>query len=144
MKNNYKYDCVYLKIALQLSKLSYCKRKQVGAILVKKNRIISNGYNGTPANFENICEDKNGYTKWYTLHAESNAILKCATSRENCKNAVLYLTLSPCKECSKLILQAKIIRLVYCIQYSDICGLEFLKNNGVEVIYIPVIELINN
>lgn len=144
MKNNYLFDCMYLKIAFQVSKLSYCKRKQVGAILVKNNKIISNGYNSNPLNYENICEDEFGYTKWYTLHAESNAILKCATSHKSCKNAILYITLSPCKECSKLILQAKIMRLVYCIQYSDISGLEFLKNNGIEIFSISLIELYNN
>lgn len=139
MKPN-KYDVAYLKIALEWSKLSYCKRKQVGAILVKNNRIISDGYNGTPSGFENICEDDNGYTKWYVLHAEANAILKCASSGQNCKGATLYITLSPCKECSKLIIQSGIVRLVYFNSYSDVSGLEFLEQNGVEVVQINPFE----
>lgn len=141
MKNNYTFDCIYLKIAFHLSKFSYCKRKKVGAILVKNNKIISSGYNSNPLNFEDLCEDELGYTKWYTLHAESNAILKCATSNESSENAILYITLSPCKECSKLIVQAKIIRLVYSIPYSDICGLDFIQKNGIEIVYIPLIEI---
>ena len=133
LKQN-KYDVAYLKIAREWGKLSYCKRRQVGAIIVKNNMIISDGYNGAPSGFENICEDEEGYTKWYVLHAEANAILKTAASTHNCNEATLYLTMSPCKDCSKLIHQAGIKRLVYVNKYSDISGISFLKEAGVEVI----------
>jgi len=138
-----KYDFAYLKIALEWSKLSYCKRKQVGTILVKDRRIISDGYNGTPSGFENICEDEEGQTKWYVLHAEANAILKCASSNQNCVDATLYITLSPCKECSKLILQSGIKRLVYLDKYSDSSGLDFLIQNGVQITQITRNKLEN-
>ncbi|MCB9202058.1 MAG: dCMP deaminase family protein [Flavobacteriales bacterium] len=131
-----KHDKAYLRIALEWSKLSYCKRKQVGAILVKDRRIISDGYNGTPSGFENICEDEEGYTKWYVLHAEANAILKCSASSQDSHGSTLYITLSPCKECSKLVLQAGISRVFYIDAYSDTSGLDFLKKNGVEIINI--------
>lgn len=140
-ENKNKYDITYLKIAFEWSKLSYCKKKQVGAILVKNRRIISDGYNGTPSGFENICEDKYGYTKWYVLHAEANAILKCAASNQSSEDSILYITLSPCKECSKLILQAGIRSIFYCDVYSDISGLEFLERNGVEIFHIAQEEL---
>ena len=129
-----KYDRAYLKMALEWSQLSYCKRKKVGALIVKNKMIISDGYNGTPTGFENECEDSNGQTKWYVLHAEANAILKTASSTHNCSDSTLYLTLSPCKDCSKLIHQAGIKRLVYLNKYSDISGINFLKKAGVEVI----------
>ncbi|MFN4197397.1 MAG: deoxycytidylate deaminase [Flavobacterium sp.] len=128
-----KYDKAYLRIAKEWSKLSYCKRKQVGAIIVKDRMIISDGYNGTPSGFENCCEDEAGYTKWYVLHAEANAILKVAGSTQSCEGATLYITLSPCKECSKLIHQSGIKRVVYLEGYKDDSGLEFLKKAGVEV-----------
>lgn len=128
-----KYDKAYLRIAKEWSKLSYCKRKQVGAIIVKDRMIISDGYNGTPSGFENCCEDEAGYTKWYVLHAEANAILKVAGSTQSCEGATLYITLSPCKECSKLIHQSGIKRVVYLDGYKDDSGLEFLKKAGVEV-----------
>ena len=113
-----KYDTAYLKMAKEWGKLSYCERKQVGAIIVKDRMIISDGYNGTPTGFENICEDEEGYTKWYVLHAEANAILKVASSTQSCKGATLYITLSPCKNCSKLIHQAGIVRVVYAEAYK--------------------------
>ncbi|MGC6429139.1 MAG: deoxycytidylate deaminase [Flavobacteriales bacterium] len=128
-----KYDGAYLKMALEWAKLSHCKRKQVGALIVKNGMIISDGYNGCPSGFENNCEDENGETKWYVLHAEANAILKVAKSTQNCKGATLYLTMSPCKECSKLILQSGIDRLVYLNEYKDKSGIEFLKKAKVDV-----------
>ena len=121
-------------------KLSYCKRKQVGAIIVKDRMIISDGYNGTPSGFENCCEDEEGYTKWYVLHAEANAILKVASSTQSCKGATLYVTLSPCTDCSKLIHQSGIIRVVYKEAYKDDSGIQFLKKAGVEVMQIEDLE----
>ena len=133
-----KYDIAYLKMAIEWSKLSHCKRKQVGAIIVKNKMIISDGYNGTPSGFDNSCEDKNGNTHWYVLHAEANAILKTARSNHNCSGATLYLTMSPCKECSKLIHQAGIKRLVYINKYKDIAGINFLKEAGVKIEKIEI------
>ncbi|MEM6687403.1 MAG: dCMP deaminase family protein [Bacteroidota bacterium] len=135
-----KYDHAYLRMAQEWGKLSYCKRKQVGAIIVKDRMIISDGYNGTPTGFENFCEDEDGYTKWYVLHAEANAILKVAASTQSCKGATLYVTLSPCKECSKLIHQAGITRVVYKNAYKDDSGIQFLKRAGVEVEHIPTTD----
>ena len=114
-------------------KLSYCKRRQVGAIIVKNRMIISDGYNGTPTGFENVCEDEENYTKWYVLHAEANAILKVASSTQSCDGATLYVTLSPCRECSKLIHQSGISRVVFSEAYKDLSGVEFLKKDGVMV-----------
>lgn len=128
-----KYDKAYLRIAKEWGKLSYCKRKQVGAIIVKDRMIISDGYNGTPTGFENFCEDDEGYTKWYVLHAEANAILKVAGSTQSAKGATLYITLSPCRECSKLIHQAGIVKVVYQNAYKDDSGLKFLERAGVIV-----------
>jgi len=128
-----KYDKAYLKIAKEWAELSYCKRKKVGAIIVKDRMIISDGYNGTPSGFENCCEDESGNTKWYVLHAEANAILKVARSTQTCQGATLYISLSPCKECSKLIHQAGITRVVYHIDYKDNSGIEFLKKAGVQI-----------
>ena len=136
-----KYDVAYLKMALEWAKLSYCKRKQVGALIVKDRTIISDGYNGTPSGFENCCEDENNQTKWYVLHAEANAILKISRSTQSCEGATLYLTLSPCKECSKLIFQSGIKRVVYIQDYSDNEGLAFLKDAGVEILKISKEEL---
>ena len=119
-------------------KLSYCKRRQVGAIIVKNRMIISDGYNGTPTGFENVCEDEENYTKWYVLHAEANAILKVASSTQSCDGATLYVTLSPCRECSKLIHQSGISRVVYSEAYKDLSGVEFLKKAGVIVDQIPL------
>lgn len=132
-KKQKKYDKAYLKMALEWAKLSYCKRKQVGALIVKNRMIISDGYNGTPSGFPNCCEDNNGETLWYVLHAEANAILKTASSTHDCSGATLYLTMSPCKECSKLIHQAGIKRLVFINKYKDMSGINFLIDAGVEV-----------
>ena len=126
-----RYDLAYLKMARTWGELSHCHRKKVGALIVKDRMIISDGYNGTPSGFENPCEDEENYTKWYVLHAEANAILKVAASTQSCVGATLYLTLSPCRECSKLIHQAGIKRVVYSKKYKDNSGLIFLKKAGV-------------
>ena len=128
-----RYDKAYMKMAQTWGELSHCERKKVGALIVKDRMIISDGYNGTPSGFENECEDENHYTKWYVLHAEANAILKVAASAQSCEGATLYITLSPCRECSKLIHQAGIKRLVYTRAYKDLKGLEFLKKAGVVI-----------
>lgn len=137
-----KYDKAYLKMAKEWGKLSYCKRKQVGAIIVKDRMIISDGYNGTPSGFENCCEDAEGLTQWYVLHAEANAILKVARSTQSCEGATLYITLSPCRECSKLIHQSGIKRVVYQNGYRDTSGIDFLVKAGVEVDFIPSEEIV--
>ncbi len=136
-KKQLKYDTAYLKMAYEWAKLSHCHRKQVGALIVKDRMIISDGFNGTPTGFENPCEDDENYTKWYVLHAEANAILKVASSTQSCAGATLYITLSPCKECSKLIHQAGIKRVVYANAYKDDSGLKFLEKAGVELTYLP-------
>lgn len=139
-KKQLRYDKAYLRMAHEWGKLSHCKRKQVGAIIVKDRMIISDGYNGTPTGFENYCEDDEGYTKWYVLHAEANAILKVAASTQSCKGATLYITLSPCRECSKLIHQAGIVRVVYSQAYKDCSGIDFLKKAGIVVEFITEVE----
>jgi len=131
-----KFDKAYLRIAKEWGKLSHCNRRQVGAVIVKDRMIISDGYNGTPTGFENPCEDEEGYTKWYVLHAEANAILKVAGSTQSCRNATLYITMSPCKECSKLIHQSGIKRVVYQQDYKDNAGLVFLEKAGVIIDHI--------
>ncbi|MGJ8715726.1 MAG: deoxycytidylate deaminase [Maribacter stanieri] len=136
-----KYDRAYLRMAKEWGMLSSCKRKQVGAIIVKDRMIISDGYNGTPTGFENYCEDEEGYTKWYVLHAEANAILKVAASTQSCQGATLYITLSPCRECSKLIHQSGIKRVVYHVGYKDDSGLQFLEKAGVELQHMPEINV---
>ena len=133
-----KYDKAYLKMALEWGELSYCKRRKVGALIVKDKMIISDGYNGTPSGFENICEDDEGYTKWYVLHAEANAIAKVSSSTQSTNGATLYITLSPCKECSKLIFQSGIKRVVYNKKYKDTSGLEFLEKAGVETCLVSI------
>lgn len=133
-----RYDVAYLKMALEWAKLSHCKRKQVGALVVKEGMIISDGYNGTPSGFPNECEDEHGETRWYVLHSEANAIMKLARSTNNANQSTLYLTLSPCKDCCKLILQAGIKRLVYIHTYKDHAGLDFLKEAGLEMHQIDV------
>lgn len=135
-----KYDKAYLRIASEWGQLSYCKRRQVGAIIVRDKMIISDGYNGTPSGFENCCEDEEGLTQWYVLHAEANAILKVARSTQTCENATLYITLSPCKECSKLIHQSGIKRVVFKDGYKDTSGLDFLTKAGIEVAQIEDLE----
>ena len=127
----HRYDKAYLRIAEEWGKLSFCSRRKVGALIVKDRMIISDGFNGTPTGFENFCEDEEGYTKWYVLHAEANAILKVASSTQSCKGATLYITMSPCKECSKLIHQSGIIRVVYKEGYKDDSGLKFLEKAGI-------------
>ena len=133
-KKQKRYDTAYLKMALEWAKLSHCHRKKVGALIVKDNMIISDGYNGTPSGFPNKCEDEKGNTKWYVLHAEANAILKTAKSTHSCHGSTLYLTMSPCKDCSKLIHQSGIIRVVYIDNYKDNEGIKFLKKAGIEII----------
>jgi dCMP deaminase len=135
-----KYDKAYLRIAKEWSLLSYCQRKQVGAIIVRDRMIISDGYNGTPSGFENCCEDENGLTNWDVLHAEANAILKVARSTQTCDGATLYITLSPCKECSKLIHQSGIKRVVYQLAYRDTSGVDFLLKAGIQVDHIPELD----
>ena len=125
-------------MAEEWSKLSHCKRKQVGSLIVKDKMIISDGYNGTPTGFENFCEDEDGYTKWYVLHAEANAIAKVSGSTQSTKGSTLYITLSPCKECSKLIFQSGINRVVYSKKYKDLSGIEFLIKSGVSVDFIEI------
>tara|TARA_Y100000996_G_scaffold370326_1_gene317853 strand:- start:1077 stop:1502 length:426 start_codon:yes stop_codon:yes gene_type:complete len=138
VKKQEKYDRAYLEMAKIWGQLSHCKRKKVGALIVKDRMIISDGYNGTPSGFENLCEDEDYYTKWYVLHAEANAILKVAASTQSCYGATLYITLSPCKECSKLIHQSGIKRVVYSVTYKDITGLKFLEKAGVSLTQIQL------
>jgi len=134
-KKQLKYDQAYMRMAFEWAKLSYCERKQVGALIVKDRMIISDGFNGTPTGFENCCEEE-GETKWYVLHAEANAILKVASSTQSCKDSTLYITLSPCKECCKLIHQSGIKRVVYANAYKDTSGLDFLVKAGVELTHL--------
>jgi len=131
-----RYDAAYLKMAGEWANLSHCKRKKVGALIVQNGMIISDGYNGTPSGFPNDCEDVNGETQWYVLHAEANAILKVSKSTNSSQGATLYITLSPCKECSKLILQAGITRVVFRDGDKDSSGIVFLKEAGIDVCQI--------
>ena len=131
-----KFDQRYLEMARIWAKNSYCTRRQVGALVVKNNMIISDGYNGTPSGFENVCEDDNGVTKPYVLHAEANAITKLARSSNNSEGATIYLTASPCIECAKLIIQAGIKRVVYGEKYRLMDGIELLERAGIEVVYL--------
>lgn len=132
-KKQEQFDRSYLEMARVWAKNSYCQRRKVGAILVKDRMIISDGFNGTPSGFENICEDENGVTKPYVLHAEANAISKVAKSGNNSAGATLYVTDAPCVECSKLIIQAGIKRVVYMIEYRVRDGIELLERAGIEV-----------
>ena len=148
MKINYetkekqlRYDKAYIRMALEWAQLSHCKRKQVGALIVKNSMIISDGYNGTPTGFDNCCEDDDEKTLWYVLHAEANAIMKVAKSTNNSDGATLYITLSPCKECSKLVHQAGIKRVVYLEKYKDDSGIHFLEKAGVEIVHLE--EVVN-
>lgn len=133
-------DRRYLRMARIWAENSYCERRKVGALLVKDKMIISDGYNGTPAGFENICEDENGVTKSYVLHAEANAITKIAQSNNNSKGATLYVTTSPCIECSKLIIQAGIKRVIFQELYRIHDGIDLLKRAGIECVHIPDID----
>ena len=131
-----KFDLRYLEMARIWAKNSYCTRRQVGALVVKNNMIISDGYNGTPSGFENVCEDNNGITKPYVLHAEANAITKLARSNNNSEGATIYITASPCIECAILIIQAGIKRVVYGEKYRLTDGIELLERAGIEVVYL--------
>ena len=131
-----KFDQRYLEMARIWAKNSYCTRRQVGALVVKNNMIISDGYNGTPSGFENVCEDDNGVTKPYVLHAEANAITKLARSNNNSDGATIYITASPCIECAKLIIQSGIKRVVYGEKYRLMDGIELLERAGIEVVYL--------
>lgn len=133
-------DRRYLRMARIWAENSYCERRKVGALLVKDQMIISDGYNGTPAGFENICEDADGHTKAYVLHAEANAITKVARSGNSSEGSTLYVTASPCVECSKLIIQSGISRVVFNDLYRITDGIDLLRRAGVECIHIPDIE----
>ncbi|MCR5072186.1 MAG: dCMP deaminase family protein [Bacteroidales bacterium] len=135
-----KFDDKYMRMAAIWASNSYCKRRQVGALLVKDRMIISDGYNGTPSGFENICEDENGVTKPYVLHAEANAISKVAKSANSADGATLYVTASPCVECAKLIIQSGIKRVVYRDEYRLTDGIDLLRRAGIEVERIDVEE----
>lgn len=132
------FDKRYLEMAQIWAQNSYCIRRQVGALIVKGKMIISDGYNGTPAGFENICEDENNITKPYVLHAEANAITKVAKSNNSSEDSTLYITASPCMECSKLIIQSGIRRVVYSNKYHKTDGLELLERAGIELVYIDL------
>ena len=132
-----KLDARYLRMAQIWAENSYCVRRKVGALVVKEKMIISDGYNGTPSGFENICEDENNVTKPYVLHAEANAITKLARSSNNSDGATLYVTASPCIECAKLIIQAGIKRVVYGEKYRLMDGVELLERAGIQVDYMP-------
>ena len=131
-----KFDKQYLRMARIWASNSYCKRKQVGALIVKDNMIISDGYNGTPSGFENDCEDENNISKAYVLHAEANAITKVAKSNNSSEGSTLYVTTSPCIECAKLIIQSGIVRVVFSEKYRITDGLELLERVGVELVHI--------
>ena len=131
-------DLRYLRMAAIWAENSYCQRRKVGALVVKEKMIISDGYNGTPSGFENVCEDAHGVTHPYVLHAEANAITKLARSGNNSDQATLYVTASPCIECAKLIIQAGIKRVVYSEKYRLEDGIELLKRAGIEVIYMSI------
>ncbi len=133
-----KFDKRYLQMAGIWAQNSYCKRRQVGALIVKDKMIISDGYNGTPSGFENQCEDENGVTKVYVLHAEANAITKVAKSGNSSEGSTLYVTASPCVECAKLIIQSGIRRVVYRDAYRITDGIDLLRRAGIEVEQIPI------
>jgi dCMP deaminase len=135
-----KYDVAYMDIAKRWALLSLCDKKQVGAIIVKERMIISDGFNGTPTGFNNTCEDRDGKTHWYTLHAEANAILKLAASTQNSIGATLYITCSPCRDCAKLIYQSGIKKVVYGDDYKTSDGVDFLKQAGIIVQKITDIQ----
>lgn len=143
MENSEKQELLdkrYLRMAAIWAENSYCQRRKVGALLVKDQMIISDGFNGTPAGFENVCEDADGVTKPYVLHAEANAITKVARSNNSSNGSTLYITASPCLECSKLIIQAGICRVVYNDLYRITDGLDLLKRAGIECVHMPDIQ----
>ena len=129
-------DSRYLRMAKIWAENSYCERRKVGALLVKDKMIISDGFNGTPQGFENVCEDENGNTKSYVLHAEANAITKVAQTSNSSRNATLYVTTSPCIECAKLIIQSGITRVVFSEVYRLTDGIQLLKRAGIECVYL--------
>lgn len=135
-EKQHQLDLRYIRMARIWSENSYCVRRKVGALIVKDKMIISDGYNGTPSGFENVCEDDAGKTKSYVLHAEANAITKVAKSANSSDGATLYITSSPCIECAKLIIQAGIIRVVYCDSYHSEDGLSLLRRVGIETVQI--------
>jgi dCMP deaminase len=135
-EKQFELDLRYLRMARIWAENSYCKRRQVGALVVKNKMIISDGYNGTPSGFENVCEDENNVTKTYVLHAEANAITKIANSSNSSEGATMYVTASPCIECAKLIIQSGIRRVVYSEKYRLEDGIDLLKRAGIETIYI--------
>lgn len=139
-EKQHELDLRYLRMAKIWAENSYCERRKVGALIVKDNMIISDGYNGTPAGFENICEDENNVTKPYVLHAEANAITKIARSSNNSQGATMYVTDAPCIECAKLIIQAGIRKVFYSRQYRLTDGADLLKRAGVEVQFLPLDE----
>lgn len=134
----YRYDRVYMNMAKEWSSLSHCIRKKVGSLIVKDRTIISDGYNGSASGLDNNCEDCDNKTHWYVIHAEANAIIKCARNGSSCEGATMYITHSPCKECSLLIFQSGIKRLVYGEFYRDLDGLNFLKESGIEIIKLEI------
>ena len=137
MEKQQRRDHLYMKMARTWAENSYCVRRKVGALMVKNQMIISDGFNGTPSGFENVCEDENNVSKPYVLHAEANAITKVARSNNSSDGATIYITASPCMECSKLIIQAGIKRVVYGENYRIMDGVELLKRAGIEVVYMP-------
>ncbi|KAA6326595.1 dCMP deaminase [termite gut metagenome] len=137
-KKQIELDKRYIRMATVWSENSYCQRRKVGALIVKGNMIISDGYNGTPSGFENVCEDENNVTKPYVLHAEANAITKIARSNNSSDGATLYVTASPCIECAKLIIQAGIVRVVYSEQYRLEDGINLLQRAGIDVVYLKI------
>ena len=137
-EKKHELDLRYLRLARIWAENSYCERRKVGALIVKDKMIISDGYNGTPAGFENVCEDENHLTKPYVLHAEANAITKIARSGNNSEGATLYVTDAPCIECSKLIIQSGIKKVFYARQYRLTDGIDLLQRAGIEVHYLPL------
>jgi dCMP deaminase len=133
-----KYHTAYLRMASEWSTVSCCSRKKVGAIIVKDGAIISDGFNGVPKGFDNTCEDKNNKTHWYVLHAEANAILKVSKSTQSTDGATLYVTMSPCENCAKLIIQSGITKVFYKEEYRDLSGIEILKKVGVETTLLEI------
>ena len=131
-------DQRYLRMARIWAENSYCERRKVGALIVKDKSIISDGYNGTPVGFENVCEDEDGLTKHYVLHAEANAITKLASSTQSSIGATVYVTDAPCIECAKLIIQSHIVRVVYSLEYRLRDGIDLLERAGIQVDYIPL------
>ena len=140
IKKQRRYDNAYMRMAEEWAKLSHCTRKNVGALIVKDRMIISDGYNGSPSGFPNECENAEGDTHWYVLHAEANAITKLARSINSAEGATLYITLSPCRDCAKLILQSGISRVVYKKAYKDTSGLDFLDKSFIKTELLNVTE----